>query len=75
VTALFITHSIREAVFLSDRVVVMNGRPSTIIADLAIPFERPRAFAIGDTPEFNTLCTRIRDKISEGHRAMGTNAR
>lgn len=70
VTALFVTHSIREAVFLSDRVVVMNGRPSTIIADLTIPFARPRAFAIGDTTEFNALCTQIREKIGEGYRAM-----
>jgi len=72
ITALFVTHSIREAVFLSDRVLVMNGRPSTIIADMRIPFARPRQFAIGDTPEFNALCGALRDKIGEAYRGAGT---
>ncbi len=41
-TAIFITHSIREAIFLSDRILVMGRRPSTIIADVRVPFSRPR---------------------------------
>lgn len=66
-TAIFVTHSIREAVFLSDRVLVMGGRPSTIISDTRIPFARPRDFSIGETREFNAICHTLRDQISLGH--------
>ena len=41
-TVLFITHSVDEALTLADRVLVMSPRPGTIVADLAVPFERPR---------------------------------
>jgi NitT/TauT family transport system ATP-binding protein len=41
-TVLFITHSIDEAIALSDRVLVMSGRPGRLKADIAIPFARPR---------------------------------
>jgi NitT/TauT family transport system ATP-binding protein len=52
-TALFITHSISEAVFLSDRVLVMTPRPGRIIADLPILFAAgARRLSIRTTPEF-----------------------
>jgi NitT/TauT family transport system ATP-binding protein len=41
-TVVFVTHDIEEAVLLGDRVVVMSGRPGRILADIAIPFARPR---------------------------------
>ncbi len=41
-TVLFITHAIEEAVFLSDRVVALSGRPGRIVADLTIDLPRPR---------------------------------
>jgi NitT/TauT family transport system ATP-binding protein len=41
-TALFVTHSVTEAVFMSTRVLVMSGRPGRILADFAVPFEYPR---------------------------------
>lgn len=41
-TVLFITHSVDEALTLADRVLVMSPRPGTLIADLSVPFERPR---------------------------------
>jgi len=63
-TVLFVTHSIREAALLSDRVLIMGGSPSTIIADIKVPFARPRHFTIGETPEFNALCTTLRDEIT-----------
>jgi NitT/TauT family transport system ATP-binding protein len=66
-TGLFVTHSIREAVFLSDRVLVMSARPGRIVEDLEIPFERPRDFAISDTPEFNEICAYLRSKIDSQH--------
>jgi NitT/TauT family transport system ATP-binding protein len=41
-TALFVTHSVTEAVFVSTRVVVMSGRPGQLIGDFPVPFEYPR---------------------------------
>jgi NitT/TauT family transport system ATP-binding protein len=66
-TALFVTHSIREAVFLADRVLVMTRRPATIVEDLTIPFARPRPPAIGETREFNEICGHLRERIEESH--------
>ncbi len=71
-TVVFVTHSIREAAFLSDRVVVMGGRPSHLILDLAMPFPRPRRFDIEDSPEFNAICRRLRLTIGEAHGGAGT---
>ncbi len=62
-TALFVTHSIREAVYLADRVLVMSRRPGRIIEDIRIPFARPRGLEIGETVEFNEICGYLRSKI------------
>jgi NitT/TauT family transport system ATP-binding protein len=66
-TVIFVTHSIREAAFLSDRVVVMGGRPSTIMLDMKMPFQRPRRFEIEETPEFARVCRKLRLTIEEAH--------
>ena len=62
-TGLFVTHSIREAVYLADRVLVMTRRPATIIEDMRVPFARSRDPAIGETKEFNELCSHLRGLI------------
>jgi NitT/TauT family transport system ATP-binding protein len=67
-TGVFITHSIREAVMLSDRVLVMTRRPSTVVCDVVIPFARPRDPDIGETAEFNAICRALRQQIESGYR-------
>jgi NitT/TauT family transport system ATP-binding protein len=57
--ALFITHSVAEAVFLSTRVVVMSGRPGRVVADIAVPFGYPRPPELRYTPEFGALCGEV----------------
>jgi NitT/TauT family transport system ATP-binding protein len=57
--ALFITHSVAEAVFLSTRVVVMSGRPGRVLADIAVPFDYPRIPELRYTPEFAGLCGEV----------------
>ena len=59
-TVVFITHSIPEAVFLSDRVLVMSSRPGRIIDEFTIPFARPRSFDLTGTAEFGRHATAIR---------------
>ena len=73
-TALFVTHSIREAVYLADRVLVMNRRPATIVADIQIPFARPRDPGIGETQAFNALCGELRGFIEDSHRKVRVDA-
>jgi NitT/TauT family transport system ATP-binding protein len=62
-TAIFITHSIREAIFLSDRVLVMDRRPSTIIEDIRVPFPRPREPSVEADPAFNDLYLHLKASI------------
>jgi NitT/TauT family transport system ATP-binding protein len=62
-TVVFITHSISEAIFLSDRVVVMSQRPARIIEDITIPFARPRSIELQETVQFAQLRARVRKLI------------
>jgi len=59
-TVVFITHSIDEAVFLSDRVLVMSARPGRIQIDLEINLPRPRTAAARSDPAFIAYVERIR---------------
>ncbi|MGA0080271.1 MAG: ABC transporter ATP-binding protein [Ilumatobacteraceae bacterium] len=61
--SLFITHSISEAVFLSDRVLVMSPRPGHIIEEFVIPFGSVRDDELRYTPEFALLTGRIASKF------------
>ena len=60
-TVLFITHSISEAVFLSDRVIVMSPRPGHIAADITIDLPRPRKLAVREQIEFGKYVAEIRE--------------
>ena len=63
-TVLFITHQIDEAIYLSDRVLVMSARPGKILADVPIDLPRPRGLDIKRTPEFIEYADRIWGLIS-----------
>jgi NitT/TauT family transport system ATP-binding protein len=60
-TVVFITHSISEAVFLSDRVVVMSPRPGRIVADINIDMPRPRMLRDRETAKFGEYANKIRE--------------
>ncbi len=67
-SVVFVTHSIAEAVLLSDRVVVMSARPGRIVADVTIDIPRPRSGAVRSTERFKAYEDQLRDFI-EGVRA------
>lgn len=58
-TVLYITHAIDEAVYLSDRVIVMSARPGRIRREIAIPFARPRDPEIRTDPIFHEISDEI----------------
>jgi NitT/TauT family transport system ATP-binding protein len=57
--ALFVTHSVPEAVFVSTRVLVLSARPGKIAAEFAVPFAWPRQPELRYAPEFGALAGRI----------------
>jgi NitT/TauT family transport system ATP-binding protein len=58
-TVLFITHSIEEAIGLSDRVLVMSPNPGRIVDEIAIDLPRPRPAVLGEDASFNAYAERI----------------
>jgi NitT/TauT family transport system ATP-binding protein len=66
-TVLFITHSIPEALFLSDEVAVMSARPGRIMERLHVPLERPRSLDVLSDPTFNEMAGHVRQLIESQH--------
>jgi NitT/TauT family transport system ATP-binding protein len=64
-TVIFVTHSIPEAVFLSDRVVVMSPRPGRIEHVVDIDLPRPRDISTRESSRFFTLVTEVRESLRE----------
>jgi NitT/TauT family transport system ATP-binding protein len=62
-TVVLVTHDLREAVYLADRILVMSARPGRIIAERIVPFERPRGREQAFSPAFTALVQELRDLI------------
>lgn len=63
-TVLMVTHSISEALFLSDRVLVLTPRPGHVYLDMVVDLPRPREEEIRYTPHFGDLARHLRQAIS-----------
>jgi NitT/TauT family transport system ATP-binding protein len=67
-TVLFVTHSLNEAVYLADRVVVLSARPGRVVDDILVDLPRPRSFAVTSSERFGTLKERIWQHIKNAER-------
>jgi NitT/TauT family transport system ATP-binding protein len=70
-TVVFVTHSVFESVYLSNRIVVMAARPGRVAADLAIDAPYPRGEQFRMSAEYNEYCRRTSDAL---HNAMGVHS-
>lgn len=66
-TVVFVTHSIPEAVFLSNKIIVMSARPGKIIDVIETNFPKDRTFDIRESPEFLEVSQLVREGLKEGH--------
>ena len=62
---IFVTHNIREAVFLSNRILLFSNRPGTIIKEMDISFPYPRNELLKTEKEFNHICNDISSSLKE----------
>lgn len=67
-TVILVTHDLREAAYLADRVLVMSSRPGRIIAERKVPFPRPRTMETTFLPEFTALVADLRAYIAAARR-------
>lgn len=65
-TAILVTHSVTEAVFVSDRILVMSHRPARIVADIRIDLPRPRTIELTRTQAFHDLTDRVGEALLDG---------
>jgi len=62
-TAFLVTHSLAEAVILSDRILVMQARPGQVVEEVTIDLPRPRSLEMINTPRFGEIVAHIRDLL------------
>jgi NitT/TauT family transport system ATP-binding protein len=65
ITVLFITHSIAEAVFLADRIIVLTPRPGTIGDEFGVDLPRPRTLEVVNTERFGHHVRRVRSALAD----------
>ncbi|MFP7673822.1 ABC transporter ATP-binding protein [Marivita sp. S0852] len=65
-TTLLVTHSVSEAVALSDRVIVLSARPAQVVADIDIPFARPRTPDLLYKAEFTKIMDEVYEALAKG---------
>ena len=65
-TAMLVTHSVDEAVMLSDRIVVLSPRPARIVADIEVPLAHPRSPGVSETPSFRRLVAQALAALAQG---------
>jgi NitT/TauT family transport system ATP-binding protein len=70
VTIVLVTHDLREAAFLADRIFCMSSRPGRIIAERQVPFPRPRSLEVTYTVEFAELVHDLRQQIATARQAQ-----
>ncbi len=68
-TVILVTHDLKEAVYLSDRVLIMSSRPGRIIAERHVPYPRPRRLEQTYEAEFQAIVHELRDRISDARKA------
>ncbi|GLI26414.1 nitrate/sulfonate/bicarbonate ABC transporter ATP-binding protein [Agromyces rhizosphaerae] len=73
-TTLLVTHSVEEALFLADRVIVMSGRPGRVKREVAVPFGRHRTKAVMADPAFLALAAELTEALDDAEVAGGTAA-
>ena len=64
-TVILVTHDLREAAFLADRVYVMSARPGRIVMSESVDLPRPRELDISFEPRFTDIVHELRAKIAE----------
>ena len=64
-TTIFVTHSVYESVYLSNRIIVMAARPGRIIADIAVDEPYPRSDAFRNTPRYAELCVKVSQALQK----------
>ena len=64
-TVIFVTHSVFESVFLSDRIVVMTKRPGRIVADVPIALPFPRDESLRTAPDYSAYCRQLSQTLAE----------
>ncbi len=70
-TVVFVTHSVFESVFLSNRIVVMAARPGRVFEEVAVDAAYPRDEAFRTSPDYAALCRRASDVLGEAMRGGG----